>query len=160
MINLNLHDVYLHVPIFQGHQKYLRFAIQTKNGIRRWQFRALPFVLSAALRIFTKMMAEVMAFLHLQGIANIPYLDNFQIFAQYIVPGFANCSQDPSEVGLKDQIMKNQIWYPLKLRNFWVTRFTLFQKILLAKEKGMTFVSSVQALKAAPPSMHTSDYAC
>ena len=81
MITLDLKDAYLHVPISPKHQKFLRFAVQTRQGVRHWQFKALPFGLAARPRIFTKVLAEVVSFLHLQGIALIPYLDDMLIFS-------------------------------------------------------------------------------
>lgn len=55
---LDLQDVYLYVPINQSHQRYLRFAIQTKSGLHSWHIRLLPFGLSAATHIFTKILAR------------------------------------------------------------------------------------------------------
>lgn len=52
-----------------------------KKKVFHWQFRVLPFGLATIPRIFTKVLAESVAFLHLQGIVLIPYLDNLLIFA-------------------------------------------------------------------------------
>ena len=44
LASIDIRDAYLHVPIFQGHQKFLRFAIAG----RHYQFVALPFGLATA----------------------------------------------------------------------------------------------------------------
>ena len=48
------------------------------NGPSHWQFNALPLGLSAAPRIFTK----IMAFFRIQSVSIVPYLDDFLIFAR------------------------------------------------------------------------------
>lgn len=64
-----------HISIYQSHQKYLKLVIHSK-------FWVLPFVLSAAPRVFTKILSEAMAFFCLQGILVVAYLDDFLIFSQ------------------------------------------------------------------------------
>ncbi|KAG8452945.1 hypothetical protein GDO86_004664 [Hymenochirus boettgeri] len=75
--SLDIQDAYLHVPIWNGHHRFLRFAI----GARHFQFTALPFGLASAPRIFTKIMTCQAAFLRLQGIFILPYLDDLLIRA-------------------------------------------------------------------------------
>ncbi|XP_068096310.1 CCAAT/enhancer-binding protein gamma isoform X1 [Hyperolius riggenbachi] len=79
LASIDLQDAYLHLPIHPGHQKYLRFAIQKGSLTAHYQFQALPFGLTSAPRIFTKIVAEMIQFLHLQKINVIPYLDDFLI---------------------------------------------------------------------------------
>ncbi|XP_077331855.1 uncharacterized protein LOC143974400 [Lithobates pipiens] len=81
MASLDLRDAYLHIPIREDSQKYLRIAILWGSQIRYLQFRALPFGLSSSPRIFTKVLAEALAPLRLKGIAVIPYLDDLLFFA-------------------------------------------------------------------------------
>ncbi|XP_077308637.1 uncharacterized protein LOC143927975 [Lithobates pipiens] len=81
MASLDLRDAYLHIPIQEDSQKYLRIAILWGSQIRYLQFRALPFGLSSSPRIFTKVLAEALAPLRLKGIAVIPYLDDLLFFA-------------------------------------------------------------------------------
>ncbi|CAJ0924436.1 unnamed protein product, partial [Ranitomeya imitator] len=57
------------------HQRFLRFAIQKD----RYQFTALPFGLASAPRVFTKVMAVVIAILRSKGILLIPYFDDLMI---------------------------------------------------------------------------------
>ncbi|XP_063784392.1 uncharacterized protein LOC134933255 [Pseudophryne corroboree] len=78
MVSLDIKDAYLHVPIYPPHQAYLRFAVQDCH----YQFQTLPFGLSTAPRIFTKVMAEMMVLLRKQGVTIIPYLDDLLIKAR------------------------------------------------------------------------------
>ena len=78
MASLDLKDAYFHVPILPSHRPFLRFAFA--NVI--YQFKVLPFGLSSAPRVFTKILAPLVAHIHLQGIHFIPYLDDCLIIAK------------------------------------------------------------------------------
>ena len=69
---MDLKDAYFHFSIHQDHWKYLWFAIQGTC----YQYKVLPFGLTTSPQVFTKMLAPVMAFLHLQGVKVFPYLDD------------------------------------------------------------------------------------
>ncbi|CAJ0923427.1 unnamed protein product [Ranitomeya imitator] len=56
-------------------KQFLRFAVQEEH----FQFVALPFGLATAPRVFTKVMAAVMAILHVWGMVVLPYLDDLLI---------------------------------------------------------------------------------
>ena len=77
LASVDIQDAYLHVPIAESHQRYLRFAI----GDRHYQFVALPFGLATAPRVFTKILAPIMALLRSRGISLLPYLDDILIKA-------------------------------------------------------------------------------
>ncbi|KAM9319596.1 bromodomain and WD repeat-containing protein 1 [Gastrophryne carolinensis] len=83
MANLDLQDAYLHIPILEAHRKYLRFAVRLDHKIFYYQYKTLPFGLSSAPRIFTKILAEPMAFLRQLGISIIPYLDDLLVLKQF-----------------------------------------------------------------------------
>ncbi|KYN39387.1 hypothetical protein ALC56_06206, partial [Trachymyrmex septentrionalis] len=51
-------DVYLLVPIFKGYRKFLRFQWREVT----YEFSALPFGLSTALYIFTKILRPVVIY--------------------------------------------------------------------------------------------------
>lgn len=69
---LNLQDAYFHVTIHLAHRGFLRFTLAHNH----YQYKVLPFSLSTALRVFSKMLAIVTAHLHREGITIFPYLDN------------------------------------------------------------------------------------
>ena len=77
MASLDLKDAYFHVPIIPQHRKFLRFCVQG----RCYQYRVLPFGLSTSPRIFTKVLAPVMAALRLRGFHVHPYLDDILVRA-------------------------------------------------------------------------------
>jgi hypothetical protein len=76
--SVDLKDAYFHVAIRESHRKYLRFALQGKC----YQYRVLPFGLSSSPRVFTKVLAPVMAALRTEGVHIHPYLDDILIRAQ------------------------------------------------------------------------------
>ena len=78
LVKLDLKDAYLSVPIHVSHQKFLRFRWESKE----WQFQALPFGLSSAPYIFTKVMKPVVATMRQLGIRLILYLDDMLIMDQ------------------------------------------------------------------------------
>ncbi|XP_048250608.1 uncharacterized protein LOC125378710 [Haliotis rufescens] len=73
MISIDLQDAYLHVPIHPSHRRYLRFAV---NG-QRYQFRVLPFGISIAPWLFTRITNPVIGFAHMKLIRLHGYIDDF-----------------------------------------------------------------------------------
>ena len=78
MVSIDLKDAYLLIPIIETHQRFLRFA--WKGGV--FQFQALPFGLSSAPRIFTKVLRSVGAFLRQRGWRLIIYIDDILLMHQ------------------------------------------------------------------------------
>jgi hypothetical protein len=76
--SLDLKDAYFHVPIKESFRKFLRFVVQG----RVYQFRALPFGLATAPRVFTKLINQVAKRLHREGIRFHFYLDDWLILGQ------------------------------------------------------------------------------
>ena len=70
---LDLKDAYFHIPIHPSYRQYLRFC---HEGVV-WQFRALPFGLNTAPRVFTMVTAPVVAYAHLNGVSLHVYLDDW-----------------------------------------------------------------------------------
>ena len=95
MVKMVLKDAYLQVPIHLGQHHLLQFQWQRKT----YQFKCLPFRLSAAPQVFTKLLKPVVGFLHQMGIQLIIYLDDILILHQakdqleLIVPQFVNFSR-------------------------------------------------------------------
>ncbi|XP_073444579.1 uncharacterized protein [Dendrobates tinctorius] len=79
MAGIDLKDAYHHLPIHNRYQKYLRVAVVFDGKVRHFQYTAMPFGLSTAPRIFTKVMAEVMAYVRQKDTLIVPYLDDFLI---------------------------------------------------------------------------------
>ena len=72
-VSLDLTDAYFHVPIHPKSRKYLRFCA----GNEVFQFRVLPFGISTAPRVFTKLMVTVAAHLRLKGSILLQYFDDW-----------------------------------------------------------------------------------
>ena len=75
MCKLDLKDAYLSIPIHPSFRKFLKFNRQGKL----YEYTALPFGLSAAPRVFTKLLKPILATLRERGIRLIAYLDDFLI---------------------------------------------------------------------------------
>ena len=74
MIKMNLKDAYLQIPIHPDHQHLLTFQWEEKT----YMFQYLPFSLSAAPRVFTKLLKPVVRFLRQNGF----HLDNMLMLHQ------------------------------------------------------------------------------
>ncbi|MEL7079268.1 MAG: reverse transcriptase domain-containing protein [Cyanobacteria bacterium J06582_2] len=77
MTSIDLSDAYFHIPIHPHSKKYLRFVV----GNCVYQFRALPFGLSTAPQVFTRVFAQVARWLHLRNVRVICYLDDWLILS-------------------------------------------------------------------------------
>ena len=78
MVKMDLKDVYLQIPIHPDYQHLLTFQWEEKN----YKFQCLPFGLSAALRVFTKLLKPVVSFLRQIGCRLIIYLDDILLMHQ------------------------------------------------------------------------------
>ena len=72
MMKLDLKDAYYAVPIHQESRKYLRFQFEGTT----FEFSCLPFGLSLAPRVFTRILRPVVAKLRSEGIRTVIYLDD------------------------------------------------------------------------------------
>ena len=78
MKKIDLKDAYFSVKIDIKHRKYLRFRWKGKS----YQYRALPFGLATAPRVFTKVMREAVSHLREKGIRLVHYLDDILILGE------------------------------------------------------------------------------
>jgi len=78
LCKLDLKDAYLSLPIHESSRKYLQFRWQ---GVL-YEYKALPFGLSAAPRVFTKVLKPALAKLRSMGIRLVAYLDDLLIIGR------------------------------------------------------------------------------
>ena len=72
-VSIDLKDAYLHVPIHPSSRKYLRFRFEGTT----YQFRVLPFGISTAPFLFTKLMVVVAAAIRRAGAPVLQYFDDW-----------------------------------------------------------------------------------
>ncbi|KAK3108944.1 hypothetical protein FSP39_019460 [Pinctada imbricata] len=74
----DLKSAYHHISIFEAHRKYLGFAwtFQGESKVRYFVFNVLPFGVSSAAHIFTKVMRTVVKYWRNDGLKIIMYLDD------------------------------------------------------------------------------------
>ena len=72
-------DAYFHVPIHANSKRLLMFALTDSNGLRVFQFRALPFGLTSAPRVFTKVILPLGHQAHMRAISLLRYLEDWLI---------------------------------------------------------------------------------
>ena len=85
MSSIDLKDAYYSIPIWENHRKYLVF--QWEQSLYR--FNVLPFGLSSAPRVFTKVLKPVFSKLREQGISVLGYIDDSLIMANSV----AECNE-------------------------------------------------------------------
>jgi hypothetical protein len=73
LASIDLTDAYLHIPIHMESRRFLRFTVQDI----KFQFKVLPFGLNTAPCVFTKVLGQVVARLHLSSVYVNPYLDDW-----------------------------------------------------------------------------------
>ncbi len=78
MASIDLKDAYLSVPVSPEHRPLLRFVWESQL----YQFQCLPFGLSTAPRVFTKVLRPVMSLVRQHGVRTIIFLDDMLVMAQ------------------------------------------------------------------------------
>lgn len=77
MTKIDIKDAYLHIAIHKAYRRFLRFYWDHQL----FEFTALPFGVTSAPRLFTKVLRPVIGLLRRQGIRCVIYLDDLLIMA-------------------------------------------------------------------------------
>ena len=85
-VSIDLKDAYFHVPIHVRSRRLLRFALTMDDELRIFQFRALPFGLTSAPRVFTKVILPVGQSAHMRAVCLLQYLDDWLLRSPYKLP--------------------------------------------------------------------------
>ncbi|XP_060542717.1 ligand-dependent nuclear receptor corepressor-like protein isoform X6 [Pantherophis guttatus] len=88
--SIDLTEAYLHVPILPSHCQFLRFAFKGAH----YQYKALPFGLSSAPRVFTKIMTSLIGHIRSHPVRLQFYLDDILVMS----PSFRVAQEDLSLV--------------------------------------------------------------
>ena len=75
--SIDLQDAYYTVPIFEPHQSYLAFMWEQKM----YKFQVLPFGLTSAPRVFTKLLKPIFSNMRGEGISCLGYIDDCLIIS-------------------------------------------------------------------------------
>lgn len=78
LASLDLKDAYFLVPIANRHRRYLRFRFLGKT----YEYKCLPFGLSTAPFVFTKLMKPLLSHLRGRGFISVLYIDDFLLIGQ------------------------------------------------------------------------------
>ena len=78
LAKVDLKDGYFTIPIYQSHRKYLRFSVQ--NNV--YEFTCLPFGLTSAPWVFTKILRPLAALVRELRIRVIFYIDDILVMAE------------------------------------------------------------------------------
>ena len=76
-VSIDLKDAYFHVPIHRDSRHLLRFAVSVEGLIRVFQFKTLPFGLSSAPRVFTRMILPIGHHVHMLAMFLLQYFDDW-----------------------------------------------------------------------------------
>jgi len=131
MASLDLKDAYLSVAIWEHHRKYLRFPWQGKV----YEFQCLPFGLSSAPRVFTKLLKPVLAKLRHQGMRLIMYLDDMLVMAQSKMELESQLAQITSLLGFVINWEKSQLLPTQMIQYLGFLIDSQEMKILLTEER-------------------------
>ena len=77
MTSLDIEKAYYHIPIATEFKKFFLFRFRDKG----FRFEVMPFGLSTAPFLFTRVMAPIVNKLHSEGIRLVQYIDDFFIAA-------------------------------------------------------------------------------
>ena len=90
MCTIDIKDAYFHIPIHQEFRNYLQFRWKGKL----YRFRCLPFGISIAPRVFTKLMRTVVERLRLMNIRLVIFIDDILVIGH----SKEQCQQDSNKI--------------------------------------------------------------
>ena len=173
MIKFDLKSGYHHIDIHPEFQKYLGFAWEMDGRVRFYEFTVLPFGLSSAGHIFTKVVRVLVNYWRSFGIPIIVYLDDGWVCEQYQrcvdiakflrktlhMAGFLvnedKYKFDPSDqltwLGFKWNLQKGTIEVPIdKIHNIYeLLSYILSNQSDVSARKLASFVGKIISLKPA-----------
>ena len=149
LVSIDLKDAYFHVPIHPSHWKYLRFAV----GNDKCEVMVLPFGITTAPRVFTKMMAPAAEYIRKEmGLYNTPYLDDFLMKDKersFLVAKSQEAINFMLDIGLVINWEKSEI-VPSQDRVHVGARFRTSEgMVMLPKERVLKVINLVETIQRA-----------
>lgn len=95
LATIDIKDAYFLLSVRQSDRRYLRFQFQPSdsNETITYEFNCMPFGLSVAPRVFTKIMREVMTYLRYHGYKSVYFLDDILCIAD----SYEQCTANVNE---------------------------------------------------------------
>ncbi|CAJ0939098.1 unnamed protein product [Ranitomeya imitator] len=152
MAAIDLKDAYYHVPIHRAYQNFLRVAVFVQGQLKHYQYAALPFGLSIAPRIFTKLMSEVMSFLRSRDIVIVPYLDDFLVIGRSVDHCLAQIEEVTTTLavlGWEINVAKSRLT-PEKVQSFLGLVLDSTRQLCLLPESKISKIQSLVELGHQP----------
>ena len=144
MFSFDIKSGYHHVEIFPPHQSFLGFSWSYKGKVRYFCFRVLPFDLSSAPYIFTKLFKPLVSHWRRQGIHIVVYLDD----------GLGEASSYPLALDYSTKVkgdlaqsgfvpnLEKSLWVPTPVIDWLGFTIDLFQGLLFVPGKKIKRVLS------------------
>lgn len=152
IFSFDIKSGYHHVEIFPSHQSFLGFSWFFKGRVRHFCFRVLPFGLSMAPYIFTKLFRPLVAYWRQIGIHIVVYLDDDLGEApshQVALLHSAIVKSDLISSGFVPNCEKS-IWAPTQVLDWLGFTIDLFQGLLFVPgEKLKRVLSDINSLLEA-----------
>ena len=153
MVSLDLSDAYLHVPIHPESQHLLRFILRGQH----YQWVTLPFGISWAPWLFTRITTPIRVFLQLRGICIPMYLDDFLMFgnnSDRLLEQLAFTRRLLHQLGWLVNVEKSDLIPVQRLQFIGGVFDTLQEKLFVPEERFSAFLPLLrQALSLAPLSL-------
>lgn len=114
MFSFDMKSGYHHIPIAPEHQKFLGFSWDFGTGPRYFTFRVLPFGLSVAPWLFTKLMRSLVKHWRSLGFLLVLYLDDALVVAPtraLALKALARVHDDLNNAGILTNDDKS-VWVP------------------------------------------------
>ena len=149
MTSIDLKDAYYSVPIWESHRKYLSFQWEGSY----FQFQVLPFGLTSAPRVFTKILKPVFAKMRQEGFIVLGYIDDSLIMAdsyEQCVKGTERLTQLLTQLGFSLNYQKSVLVPEKQIKflgyNINSKDMTVFPT-LKKREKALDFITKLRSQK-------------
>ena len=149
MASVGLKDAYLSVAIEAVHRKYLCFVWAGQM----YEFQCLPFGLSSASRIFTKLLKPVVSLLRRQGIRLVIFLDDMPVFAQSKEDPMSQMEQIAQLLNLLGFSINHEKSQLNPTQQIQFLGFQIDPHNLMIQEKVERLVETCRAVKQSNPSV-------